>query len=224
MSSRGRSRFGAWVFSCAVIAGVSACGEDDSDGGDGDAGTGGTLVAGATASGGGAGRGGTSSSGGTSGSGSGLTTGRGGSGDAAGDAGKAGRPTAGSTAANAGRAGSMNGSAGEREPPGGDTGDSPYEIECHGDTVMCGDPTALLCLGLRVGTEVFGYSCSNDCASDADCSDLPASADASAGCVDFVDKKYCLLVCKNGDEQASCPSGMYCYVYEGSPIGYCLWR
>ena len=125
----------------------------------------------------------------------------------------------GGTTANGGRSGSMNGGAGAP-----DTGDSPYEIECHGDTVMCGSPTSLLCLGIRVGTEVFGYSCSNECQSEADCSELPASADAAAGCVDFVNKKYCLLVCKNGEEQASCPTGMYCYVYEGAPIGYCLWR
>lgn len=116
--------------------------------------------------------------------------------------------------------GSTSGDGGAPAP----RGDSPYEIECHGDTLMCGDPTALLCLGLRVESEVFGYSCSNECQTDADCSDEPASAEAAAGCVDFVNKKYCLLVCKDGDEQASCPGGMYCYVYEGAPIGYCLWR
>jgi hypothetical protein len=89
---------------------------------------------------------------------------------------------------------------------------------------MCGNPTALLCLGLRIGTEVLGYSCANECQSDANCSDDPASTDAAAGCIDFVNKKYCLLVCKNGDEEASCPTGMYCYVYEGTTTGYCLWH
>jgi hypothetical protein len=71
---------------------------------------------------------------------------------------------------------------------------------------------------------VLGYSCANECQSDADCSELPSSTDAAAGCIDFVNKKYCMLVCKNGDEQWSCPTGMYCYVYEGTPTGYCLWR
>lgn len=223
MSVRGRSGLTALLVSFAAIAVVSACDGDEADGGGDEAGSGGTPVAGATASGGGAGRGGASSSGGTGGSGSGLAPGSGGSRNVAGAAGRGGGPAAGGTTANAGRSGSMNGSAGG-EPPGGDTGDSPYEIECHGDTATCGNPTSLLCLGIRVGTEVFGYSCSNECASDADCSARPASADAAAGCVDFVNKKYCLLVCKNGDEQASCPTGMYCYVYEGAPTGYCLWH
>jgi hypothetical protein len=118
----------------------------------------------------------------------------------------------------------MNGGAGAPQPPDGVDGKSPYEIECHGDTAMCGNPNALLCLGLRIGTEVLGYSCANECQSDANCSDQPASTDASAGCIDFVNKKYCLLVCKNGDEEASCPTGMYCYVYEGTTTGYCLWH
>jgi hypothetical protein len=120
-----------------------------------------------------------------------------------------------------GAGGSTGGTGG---PPGGGSGGSPYEIECHGDTLMCGDPTSLLCLGIRVETEVFGYSCSHECASDADCSDVAASADAEAGCVDFVSTSYCLLVCQDGDEEASCPGGMYCYVYPGTTVGYCLWH
>ncbi len=81
-----------------------------------------------------------------------------------------------------------------------------------------------MCLGIRVDQEVFGYGCSNECESASDCSVVAASGEASAGCVDFVSKKYCLLVCKDGDLEASCPGGMYCYVYEGAPIGYCLWH
>ena len=225
MSSRGRYGVGALVFRFAVFAALSACDGDDAGtggddaGADDDAGTGGTPVAGATSS-GGAGRGGVSSSGGTSGSGSGLATGSGGSNGPA----RGGGPASGGTAANAGRSGSMNGDAGAPEPPGGNTGNSPYEIECHGDTAMCGNPNSLLCLGLRIGTEVLGYSCANECQSDANCSELPSSTDAAAGCIDFVNKKYCLLVCKDGDEQWSCPTGMYCYVYEGTPTGYCLWH
>ncbi len=240
MSLRGRFRFAALVLSFAPVAGLSACnGDDAGGGGDDEAEAGDTAVGGATTTGGGAGRGGGSPSGGTTrggsssggtssggtstggsstggrgGSGSGVT---GGSGNAAGNGGGL---ATGGTASNAGRAGS----AGMMEPPAGGNGSSPYEIECHGDTAMCGAPTALLCLGLRIGTDVLGYSCANECQSDAECSDRPSSTDAAAGCVDFVNKKYCLLVCKNGDEEASCPTGMYCYSYEGTTTGYCLWH
>jgi len=233
MTTRGFSGFTALVVSLAALGGASACGDDAADGGDDDdgsagdgAGTGGTIVGGATATGG--------SSGGTSTGGSGLGTGTGGNGlatgnggsNAAGATGKGGGPAEGGTA-NAGRAGSTGGSGGSGGmlgPPDGNWPNSPYEVECHGDTAMCGSPTALLCLGLRIGTEVLGYSCANECQSDADCSDKPATTDAASGCVDFVNKKYCLLVCKDGEEEASCPSGMYCYVYEGTTKGYCLWH
>ena len=224
MSPRGLSGFAAVALSFASIGSLSACAGDDAGddvgGGGADAEAGDTSVAGATATGGGAGRGGGSSSGGKGGSSSGVTGGNGGSNDAAGAAGRGGGSATGGTTSNAGR----SGGAGAPEPPGGGSGNSPYEIECHGDTAMCGAPTSLLCLGLRIGTEVLGYSCANECQSDANCSELPSSTDAAPGCIDFVNKKYCLLVCKNGDEQWSCPTGMYCYVYEGTPTGYCLWH
>jgi hypothetical protein len=221
MSSRGRTGSIALLVSFAA-AGLSACNDDAGGDGDGDdAATGGVLFGGSTASGGGSGRGGASPSGGTtSGGGTGLATGSGGGNSTGGATAKGGSTATGGAAANAGRSGSTN----EGGVPSGPGDDSPYETECHGDTVMCGEPTKLLCLGIRVGTEVFGYSCSNECESEADCSDKPASGEAAAGCVEFVNKKYCLLVCKNGEEQASCPTGMYCYVYEGTPTGYCLWR
>lgn len=236
MTPRGISGFTALVLSFATLGSVSACGDDKADGGSDDAGsggddtgTGGTAVAGTTATGGSAARGGTNSIGGTSsggstsGGGSGLATGTGGTNNAAGAPGKGGGPATGGTA-NAGGSGSMNGGSGASGPPGGNGGNSPYEIACHGDTAMCGNPAALMCLGLRIGTEVLGYSCTNECQSEADCSTKPSTTDAAAGCIDFVNKKYCMLVCKDGDEQASCPTGMYCYVYEGTPTGYCLWH
>lgn len=215
MSPRGLFGLTALV-SLAVVGTLPACGDDAGGGGD-EAETGGAVTGGATATGGSAARGGVSSgggtsSGGTSSGGSGLATGRGGG------------PGAGGTSADGGRSGSMNGEGGAPEPPGGSTGNSPYETECHGDTAMCGNPTSFLCLGLRIGTDVLGYSCANECQSDANCSDRRSSTDAAAGCIDFVNKKYCLLVCKDGDEQASCPTGMYCYVYEGTTTGYCLWH
>jgi len=97
--------------------------------------------------------------------------------------------------------------------------------ECRGDTRDCGgDPRVLRCLGLRDGMEVFGYGCSNTCQTEADCSTAPSGVEASAGCVDFVIAKHCLLVCLEGPRQRKCPNGMSCYVYPGSEIGYCLWR
>lgn len=212
MSSIGVSVCGALMLSFTSATFLSACGgNDDQGGGHAEAGTGGTLAAGA---------GGSDASGGTPGAES------GGKQAAAGSAGKGGTfaGSAGRAATSTGGSGSMNGGTGSAGRPAQGTGSSPYEIECHGDTATCGDPASLLCLGLRVETEVFGYSCSNECESDADCSALPASADAAPGCVDFVNKKYCLLVCRDGEEEASCPTGMYCYAYEGATIAYCLWR
>jgi hypothetical protein len=120
----------------------------------------------------------------------------------------------------AGRAGQSN--AGPPAPQ--SDGSSPYDRECHGDTVMCEDVSALRCLGIRDDTTIFGYSCSNSCESDSDCSTAPSSGEAKAGCVDFVTQKHCLLVCSGQGDTASCPSGMGCYVYPGSPLGYCLWQ
>ena len=98
------------------------------------------------------------------------------------------------------------------------------ERECHGDTVECEDVETLRCLGIRDDTSIYGYSCSNPCETDADCSDAPASGEAVAGCVDFVTQKHCLLLCLSGGKMHSCPEGMGCYVYPQSPTGYCLWQ
>lgn len=100
---------------------------------------------------------------------------------------------------------------------------SAYQRECHGDTAMCVDVNALRCLGIRDDTTVYGYSCSNPCATDADCSDAPSSGEARAGCVDFVTQKHCLLVCLDGGAMKACPTGMNCYVYPSTTLGYCLW-
>jgi hypothetical protein len=232
MSSRGICGRAALALSFAALGSLPACGDDGDDAPGGTSGSGGTGSSGGTggviATGGSSA---TGSSGGSSGSGGAYggtggsaAAGRGGTGGSGASVGSGGKGGPAGAAGRAAGSGGKNGAGGAPEPQGGGSGDSPYEIECHGDTVTCGDPASLLCLGLRVESEVFGYSCSNECQSDADCSDAPSSTDAAAGCVDFVNKKYCLLVCKDGDEQASCPNGMYCYVYEGSPIGYCLWR
>jgi hypothetical protein len=140
---------------------------------------------------------------------------KGGSGGAAG---RAGAPpaTGGGAAAGAG---------GRTGPPApNDDGSSPYERECHGDTIECEDVQTLRCLGIRDDASVYGYSCSNTCETDADCSTAPASGEAKAGCVDFVTQKHCLLLCLSGGTMRSCPEGMGCYVYPQSPVGYCLWQ
>jgi hypothetical protein len=213
---------------------VGCGGEDEGEPGESGAAAGSAGSAASTgASGGSAGRGGSSSAGGAAGRGgsasgsgaSGGTAGKGGG--SAGIAGSSGSTNAGTgaTDGDAGEAAS-GGSAGKggTPPTGGGDGGSPYEIECHGDTVECGDPESLSCLGIRVGDEVFGYSCSNECETNADCSIEAASGEAAAECVDFVTTSYCLLVCQNGDSTKGCPGGMYCYNYPGSPIGYCLWE
>jgi len=220
MRSLPLSAFSVLMLSVTTAAGLGACGGETDEGpGAGEAGTGGT-VAGAAATAGNVGDGGRAGS-----SGGGLSAGRGGSQSTAGSAGKGGAAAgAAGRATSSGGSGGVNGNAGSGGWPVSSTGDSPYEIECHGDTSTCGAPTSLLCLGLRVETQVFGYSCSNECQTDADCSDQPASTDAAPGCVDFVNKKYCLLVCQDHDQRADCPSGMYCYAYAGATIGYCLWE
>jgi hypothetical protein len=241
MRSRGISKVAAPLV-LATLGYLAACsdGGGDAFGAGAAAGSGGTAASGGT--------GGTAASGGTGGTGAnggtpGGTAGRAGSGGTTAGTGGSTSSTGGRGSAGVGGSvpsvgggkgepaggvggggGTGDGEAGSGAPRGGSTGMSPYEIECHGDTVTCGDPTSLLCLGIRVEMEVFGYSCSNECESDADCSGLPASAEAGVGCVDFVNKKYCLLVCKDRHETASCPTGMYCYVYEGAPTGYCLWH
>lgn len=109
-------------------------------------------------------------------------------------------------------------------PPARDDGSSPYLTACHGDTTSCVDVANLLCLGIRDGSSVAGYSCSNPCEDNADCSSASSSAAAKAECVDFVTQKHCLLVCLKDGEQRECPKGMTCYNYAGNPLGYCLWK
>lgn len=238
---------GVLLSATLVFTTFVGCGGDD-EGGDGSEENGGSAGASATSgssggssgssasgsSGTSAGRGGSASGGSSGASGrGGSSTGSGGAGATSGKGGSAGR--GGSSGSSSAGAGSMDASGGEdasggtagkggSPPSGGGNGGSPYEIECHGDTLECGDIESLLCLGIRVGEEVFGYSCANECETNVDCSDEAASAEAAAECVDFVSTSYCLLVCKNGDDMKSCPGGMYCYNYPGAPTGYCLWE
>ena len=160
--------------------------------------------------------GGAPSSGGTSYGGK-LGTGGGASGSAAAMGGTSGS-VAGSTSW-----GPAGGYPAVVPPPPASDGSSPYLRECHGDTRSCVDVANLRCLGIRDGTQVNGYSCSNPCQTDADCSSAPTGVAATAACVDFVSQKHCLLVCLSNGTSRACPTGMSCYVYPGSPTGYCLW-
>ena len=107
-------------------------------------------------------------------------------------------------------------------PSATDAGLSPYSLECHGDTLDCGGDPALPCVGIQT-EEGNGFSCSNHCDSTRDCSDAPSGAGAKAGCVQFVERKRCMLVCYDDGDELACPDGMSCFVYPGSPVGYCLW-
>ena len=226
----------AAVFAAAVAVLPSACSSDDDDSpsapaaGSGTSATGGTGNLGGTSSVGGASaRGGTGGSGssGVGGSSSnvgGSSSSVGGSSNMAGSSSHAGGKSAGGAGSSSSSGGgtSTGGNAGPPKP--NDDGSSPYERECHGDTIECNDVEVLRCLGIRDGDTIFGYSCSNTCESDAECSDAPASGEAQAACVDFVTQKHCLLVCLSDGKMHSCPDGMGCYVYPQSPIGYCLWQ
>jgi len=155
------------------------------------------------------------SSGGSSSAAGGVVTASGGSASAAGGA----RAAGGSTA----QAGNATGGVPSTPPGPGADGRSPYSQECHGDSLDCGDP-ALRCLGIRDDSGVAGYSCSNPCNSAADCSGVSSGAAAAAGCLPFVTDKHCLLVCQDDAGTRACPTGMGCYVYPGTTLGYCLWR
>lgn len=229
---------GLLLFTIAVSTGVSCGGngEGDDEGAGERGGSAGSSsgTAGSAARGGssGASSGGASSARGGSSSASGGSSARGGSSSTTGGSSTGGSTLGGVGGSGSGKGGSTGTSgagadagAGMQEPPGpGPNGQSPYEIPCSGDTLMCGDPETLRCLGIRVGDEVFGYSCSNECQTDGDCSDARSSSEAQAECVEFVGTSYCLLVCKNQDVMKTCPDGMYCYAYEGAPLGYCLTR
>ncbi|MFZ5895668.1 MAG: hypothetical protein ACOY0T_31715 [Myxococcota bacterium] len=168
--------------------------------------------------------GGAPASGGTSSgtSGGSLNTSSGGLGASGASGGKAAANAGGTTTSYAGSIGS-GGYPAMVPPPAKSDGSSPYTTECHGDTRTCIDVANLRCLGIRDGTQVNGYSCSNPCQSDKDCSTAPSGVSASAACVDFVTQKHCLLTCLTNGTRYDCPTGMNCYVYPGSNIGYCLW-
>ncbi len=163
----------------------------------------------------------------------GASAGRGSGGSANATGGTVGGTTGGARAVSGGASSTSSGGAtvpsagrpaAQVPPPARADGNSPYLTACHGDTTSCVDIANLLCLGIRDGSEVAGYSCSNPCEDDADCSSASTMAEAQAACVDFVTQKHCLLVCLDNGVKSACPSGMICYNYPGNPLGYCLWK
>jgi hypothetical protein len=183
------------------------------------------------------GKSGASSVGGASGVGvgnggaSGVGVGKGGAGPSpsAGTSGAGKEATGGdSTTANPGggathtSGGAPTAGAGSAPPGPAPGGGSVYAVECKGETAMCGVEGSR-CLGINLDQGGFGYACSNQCDAVADCSHAPSGAAAEAGCVQFTKEKRCVLVCYDQPNEYACPSGMDCYIYPNSPIGYCLW-
>ena len=139
---------------------------------------------------------------------------------AAGTGGSAGwAPSTGAT----GGASDSAGAGGEPSDPPGPTDDgmSPYTVYCD-DATPCGDPSAVTCLHLLLD-EGTRSTCSNDCRTSAECSDAPSGTDAKAACLKFTSAQHCVLVCYDKGVESECPSGMGCYRYLDSPVGYCLW-
>lgn len=238
-SSRARRFFSipslpAAAFAAAALVLPTACSSSDADDAPAAAGAGTSAGgtgnhAGTSALGGGSARGGTGGGAGAVPSNVGGTSASvgGSSANAAGTSSHPGGSPAslGGSSSSSGGSVSTGGKGGRADPPTpNDDGSSPYERECHGDTIECNDVDVLRCLGIRDDNTIYGYSCSNTCETDADCSAAPASGESQAGCVDFVTQKHCLLVCLSDGKMHSCPDGMGCYVYPQSPIGYCLWQ
>jgi hypothetical protein len=210
------SRLSRFALAVPLLFGCSSSEDDDSGAGEN---SGGSI---SLASGGFLATGGTFASTGGFASNTGGFTAAGGSANSGGSS-SAGKASAGAGGRVPSAGATSQGGIGGIPGPGPD-GKSPYQRECHGETAMCVDVASLRCLGIRVSAdEVAGYSCSNPCQSDAACSTIASSAEARAACVDFVTQKHCLLVCQQQSKTASCPSGMGCYVYPGSTVGYCLW-
>jgi hypothetical protein len=175
-----------------------------------------------------AGSGGAAGSGAASSGGSGASAGGSGgaatSGGSAGSGGAGGSGTSGSGGSSgSGGAGGSGGAASDAgPPPPTEAGLSVYSVECSGDSKPCGYPSAQ-CLAVSIGDGSVGYTCSNECQSNADCSSAPSGAEAQASCVQFTQRSRCVLQCNNAGTLRDCPSGMNCYTFPGSPTGYCLW-
>jgi hypothetical protein len=221
----------------ACLSALVACSEDNSSSSGGSAGTTAGSGGAGGASSGGTSSGGTSSggtsSGGTSSGGTstgGSSTGGSSTGGSSGSGGAGGG--SGGTAASGGSAGAGTGGAGGSAgtggatdggpPPPADGGQSIYSVQCSGNSAPCGFPSAH-CLGIDIGDGGVGFTCSNHCTTNADCSTAPTGAEAQAGCVPFAERSRCVLVCNNNGARFDCPTGMSCYTYPGSFLGYCLW-
>jgi hypothetical protein len=209
------------VAAAVFFAWSSGCSSDDDDD-DGASGSGGKA-------GGGSGTGGMIASGGKSGSNTGgasAGTGGGTGGSAATSAGGSGGTSGSGASGTGGSAGGGDaGAAGSSgPPPPTDAGTSVYTLDCRnmgaGNSSVCGFPAAT-CVGINTPMMGTGFTCSNDCNSNEDCSMAPSGSEAQAGCVQFAQQKRCVLVCQDGE--IGCPTGMSCFTPMGASTGYCLW-
>jgi hypothetical protein len=165
-------------------------------------------------------------SGGSNGSGGATASTKGGTSSTGGEENSAGDTSAvnagsGATSNTAGGA-PASGGASIQAPGPAPGGGSVYAVECSGETAMCGVERSH-CLGINLDQGGVGYACSNQCGRVADCSNAPTGAAAEVGCVQFTKEKRCMLVCYDQPNEYACPTGMSCYIYPNSPIGYCLW-
>lgn len=207
------SRFGILTtfaaFAILSLRGTAGCGESSDGATEGGAGA--APTAGSTSTSGAAGR---ADSGAGSGAGSG---GAGGAGSGSASGGSAGR--GGGAGGGVSDAGTPTDSG---VPPATEAGLSVYALECRGDSSDC-NGASVPCFGLLGDAGPLGYACANRCEHITDCSGAPSGAEAEVDCVQLTSAKHCLLVCKREQEMFACPDGMGCYVYPGSPLGYCLW-
>jgi hypothetical protein len=206
------------VASLACLPALITCSDDDDASGNGASGGKGGGSSGAT--------GGSSATGGTVNAGSGGTVGGSGgnpaTGGSAGSGGSSGSGGSGGSGASGGASGTGGAVSDAGPPPPTEAGLSVYSVQCSGDSQVCGYPLGQ-CVGIAVGDGSTGFMCSSHCASNADCSTAPSGAEAEARCVAFTQQSRCVLLCNNDGTLYDCPSGMDCYTYPGSPVGYCLW-
>jgi hypothetical protein len=211
------------VAAIACVPALVTCSDDDTSGSGGSGGkgggssgtTGGSGAAGGTANAG--------SGGSAGGSGGGTTSGgSAGSGGSGGSGGSSGTAASGGSGASGGASGTGGAVSDAGPPPPTEAGLSVYSVECSGDSKVCGYPAAQ-CVSISLGDGSIGYMCSNHCDSNADCSTAPSGAEAQANCVPFTQQSRCALLCNDAGTLHDCPSGMSCYTYPGSLVGYCLW-
>jgi len=208
------------ISAVACLPALITCSDDETSGSGGTGGkTGGSS--GTSAGSGGAGGSGIAASGGSGGASTGGAT-SGGSAGSGGSSGSGGAIGTGGSGATGGASGTGGTPSDGGPPPPTEAGLSVYSVECSGDSKVCGY-TSAQCVGINIGDGSVGFMCSNTCENNADCSTAPSGAEAQASCVPFTQSHRCTLLCNDAGTLHDCPSGMSCYTFPGSLVGYCLW-